>query len=320
MFFRRALSVLPRRLLILGTVSAFASAVSASETISYSYDALGRLVQVARTGNVNSGLSAKYSYDRADNRINVLVASDSACAGVTFKIASNGAVTEGISSVFTVTKSGTSASSCSVSYATSNGTAVLPGDYTSATAVLVFTSSQASKTVSVATIDDTVVETAETFTMALSNPSGGSALGAPSSATATINDNDSSANQAPTPVNDAGSQQTCSDVYYNVLANDTDPEGNYPLALVSVSPTKFSVSGSSIEYIAPGTSGTAVATYTVRDSLGATATGTLTVTVTGTTRTCTLSAAQSGTVTSDTAAPTDGDPDSTPDGSPEQPQ
>jgi hypothetical protein len=46
---------------------------SASETISYTYDALGRVVQVSRTGTVNNGVTANYSYDRADNRTNVTV-------------------------------------------------------------------------------------------------------------------------------------------------------------------------------------------------------------------------------------------------------
>jgi hypothetical protein len=40
----------------------------ASETISYTYDAKGRLIQVAHTGTVNNGVTTNYAYDRADNR------------------------------------------------------------------------------------------------------------------------------------------------------------------------------------------------------------------------------------------------------------
>ncbi|MBW3634619.1 MAG: hypothetical protein KY456_16490 [Chloroflexi bacterium] len=40
----------------------------ATETITYSYDARGRLVQVARTGTVNNGVTTTHQYDRADNR------------------------------------------------------------------------------------------------------------------------------------------------------------------------------------------------------------------------------------------------------------
>lgn len=50
-----------------------ATAASASETITYTYDALGRLVQVARSGTVNNGASAGYTYDPANNRTNVTV-------------------------------------------------------------------------------------------------------------------------------------------------------------------------------------------------------------------------------------------------------
>lgn len=47
------------------------SAAYASETIAYTYDALGRLVQVSRSGTVNNGASAAYNYDPANNRTNV---------------------------------------------------------------------------------------------------------------------------------------------------------------------------------------------------------------------------------------------------------
>jgi hypothetical protein len=40
----------------------------ATETISYSYDARARLVQVARAGTVNNGVTTSFQFDRADNR------------------------------------------------------------------------------------------------------------------------------------------------------------------------------------------------------------------------------------------------------------
>jgi hypothetical protein len=48
-------------------------AANASETLTYTYDALGRVVKVSRTGTVNNGVTANYSYDHADNRTNVTV-------------------------------------------------------------------------------------------------------------------------------------------------------------------------------------------------------------------------------------------------------
>jgi YD repeat-containing protein len=40
----------------------------ASETVTYTYDAKGRLVKVAHTGTVNNNVVANYSFDGADNR------------------------------------------------------------------------------------------------------------------------------------------------------------------------------------------------------------------------------------------------------------
>lgn len=273
------------------------------ETVTYHYDAQGRLVKVARAGTVNNGTTACYAYDDADNRTNVAVSTATDCAGpgvsfsvnnvsvteggnlvftvqktgsaaatinidyatangtasagsdytaksgtlsflttdtsktvsvattddgtfesaetlflnlsnptggatvsdgqgqgtindnddcsaVSYTIASNGAVTEGANSVFTVTKAGSTSASCAVNYATAGGTAASGSDFTAASGTLTFTSSQTSRTVSVATADDTGRENSETFTMSLSSPNNGASLGSPSTATATINDND----------------------------------------------------------------------------------------------------------------------------------
>jgi YD repeat-containing protein len=47
------------------------SAAWAAETITYTYDARGRLIKVVHTGNVNNNVQACYKYDKADNRVNV---------------------------------------------------------------------------------------------------------------------------------------------------------------------------------------------------------------------------------------------------------
>ena len=56
-------------------LAGIAIAAWANETITYTYDARGRLVKVVRTGSVNNNVSANYSYDKADNRTNVNVVS-----------------------------------------------------------------------------------------------------------------------------------------------------------------------------------------------------------------------------------------------------
>lgn len=309
-----------RRPALFAVLLATAAPASAAETITYTYDARGRLVQVARSGTVNNGVNASYSYDNADNRTNVTVtgsggggapsfsindvsatesgnlvftvtktgsttssysvnfaaangsaaagsdytttsgtltfttseatktasvatiddtAVESAetvllnlsgatggatisdaqgigtindndgaatCNGVSFTVASNAAVTEGANSAFTVTKSGTTSNSCSISYATANGSAAAGSDYTAGSGTLTFTSAQTSQTINVATADDAAVESAETFSISLSSPTGGSTVGTPGSATATINDNDTPAGTSFS-INDSGATE-----------------------------------------------------------------------------------------------------------------
>lgn len=48
-----------------------AGAAHATETVSYTYDAKGRLVQVVHSGSVNNGVNTQYTHDKADNRTKV---------------------------------------------------------------------------------------------------------------------------------------------------------------------------------------------------------------------------------------------------------
>lgn len=62
----------PVALVIVGAVT-LASAALAAETVTYRYDARGRLVKVERSGSVNNGVNTSYTYDKADNRTNKTV-------------------------------------------------------------------------------------------------------------------------------------------------------------------------------------------------------------------------------------------------------
>ncbi|HEY0623275.1 hypothetical protein [Sphingomonas sp.] len=57
----------------LAALTGLAAAALASETVTYSYDARGRLVAVKHSGTVNNNVQANYSYDKADNRTNKTV-------------------------------------------------------------------------------------------------------------------------------------------------------------------------------------------------------------------------------------------------------
>jgi hypothetical protein len=56
------------RLLCAFAVLGLAVPAFATETITYTYDAKGRLIKVVRIGTVNNNVETTYTYDKADNR------------------------------------------------------------------------------------------------------------------------------------------------------------------------------------------------------------------------------------------------------------
>lgn len=182
--------------LIVSLAIALSSPAWSGETQTYVYDELGRLVSVTHSGTVNSNLKATYCHDAAGNRTQYK--SDSTGGTVACMVQnpanlaiSNASVTEGGSLVFTVTRSGNTATAVSASYATASGTATSGSDFTAASGTVSFAANQTTATITVATIDDAVVESAETLTVTLSAPSNGASITVPTG-TGTINDNDSS--------------------------------------------------------------------------------------------------------------------------------
>jgi len=78
----------------------------------------------------------------------------------------------------TVTRSNGLAGAVTVDYIAENGTAVSGADFSPASGTLTWTQSEGgSKSITVNLINDTTVETDETFTVTLSNPQGGAGLG-----------------------------------------------------------------------------------------------------------------------------------------------
>lgn len=164
-----------------------------TETITYTYDALGRLVAAQSTGSVNNSQVRSSCYDSAGNRTQYR--SDNAggfasCSGgapaptptptptptpgPSFSI-NDVSGTEGAALVFTITRAGVSSGSYSVTYATASGSATTQ-DYNSTSGTLTFASGQMSLTLSVVTKADIKAEGTEIFYVNLSNPSGGATI------------------------------------------------------------------------------------------------------------------------------------------------
>ncbi len=80
---------------------------------------------------------------------------------------------EGNQLTFTVSKLGLTSQNYQVDYTTNNGSAVATSDFISQSGSLTFTSSESSKTVTIVSVDNNAIESTETFTLVLSNPSGG---------------------------------------------------------------------------------------------------------------------------------------------------
>jgi len=178
--------------MLTGLAFATAAPAFAQETITYTYDNKGRLVTVnhGSTGP-NAGVNASYTYDNADNRTNVTVsgiAPPPTCVGVSFAVG-NSSANEGSNLSFTVTKSGSTSDTCTVNYATANGTAVSGTNYTAKSGTLSFASGTTSQPVTVTTIDDHVVTGALTMKLNLSSPSGSATITA-AQGTGTINNID----------------------------------------------------------------------------------------------------------------------------------
>lgn len=193
-----------RSLLLSGTACALfmsGTPASASETTSFTYDALGRLIATNRTGGPSNGVNMATCFDSAGNRIryDTATAAPAACPVVpptptplptpSFSIDNAAAVAEGGTLVFTVTRIGAASVTYSVNYSSTGGTATSGSDFIATAGTLTFLPSETSKTVTVATIDDGAVESTEAMKVVLSSPSGGATI-TTAQGIGTITDND----------------------------------------------------------------------------------------------------------------------------------
>jgi YD repeat-containing protein len=254
---------------------------SAAETITYSYDALGRLITTTKAGGPRAGKTNAQRYDPAGNR-NARVSGQTLpveATAVTFSLIGPGSVARGSRAVFQVSKTGPAAAVVTLSFATANGSATSPADYAAASGVLSFRSWETLKTLPILTTDDGLASPAKQFSVTISAPSAGGSI-ATGNAQATIA---ASLGTAPVTNPDELTVGTCSGNSANVVANDSDPYGGYPLVLVSVGGSIFGqvtiTSPTTIRYNAFGTPGSDTIIYTVKNTAGKTATGILNVAI-----------------------------------------
>ena len=116
----------------------------------------------------------------------------SSASAVTMQFSATGyVVNENAGSVVVnVTRSGNTSSASTINYATTNGSAIQPSDYTSTSGSLQFAAGETLKTFIIPIVDDALIEGNETINVVLSSPDSGAIEGAPFTSTITILDDD----------------------------------------------------------------------------------------------------------------------------------
>jgi subtilisin-like proprotein convertase family protein len=144
-----------------------------------------------------------------------------AIATLSFSAVSYGGIEDCGVIVVTVNRSGNTAPTMSVRYATADGSASSRTDYTSGSGTLIFGPGDTSKSIPILISEDSHVEGTETASITLSNAQGGAVLGSP--ATASIVIIDDAAEAAGNPINDS-TIFVCQH-YHDLLNREPDPSG-----------------------------------------------------------------------------------------------
>ena len=148
---------------------------------------------VVTVDDATVSLGASYRY-RVRATTGSVVSDWSNIAAVAVNVASlqfseaTATVAEGGAVTLTVTRTGDITGEATVDFTTVSGTATSPADFTAESGTLTFAADETSKTITVQTRSDALAEDGEAFTVQLSNPSVGVALGAASAVTVTITD------------------------------------------------------------------------------------------------------------------------------------
>jgi hypothetical protein len=157
-----------------GSAKAPADYTATTGTRTFAAGELSKQVAVAVVGDALDELHETYSLDLS-NPVGATLG-DARGAGtildndpqVSLSVDDVSAPEGGQSATFTLSLSRESGKIVTVDYATVDGTAAAPSDYASRSGTIIFMAGETSKTVSVALVQDAVVEPDETFTLALS--------------------------------------------------------------------------------------------------------------------------------------------------------
>jgi uncharacterized repeat protein (TIGR01451 family) len=205
----------------------------------------------------------------------------------------------------TVNRTGGTDCSVTVQYATANGSATAGSDYTAAGGTLTFGPGVTSQTFAVPIIDDTLFEGNETFTVTISNPGGGAALGATTSATVTVIDNDAAPTLAINNVTQAeGNAGTTNFVFTVTLTGSTALTTNVNYATADGTATAGSdyTATSGTLTFAPGVTTQTISVPVIGDTTNE-ANETFTDTLSSPTNATIATATGTGTIVNDDAQP-----------------
>jgi hypothetical protein len=171
------------RIQVFDTAGTFKRAYGSSGTLGGEFD--------RPTATATGAGQAVYVNDGSDNsRIQKFRDSSAAAATFAFSSATYSHAEQAGSATITVQRGGDVSAPVNIHYATANGTATAPADYTATSGTFNFAVGEATKTFNVVILDDEENEGDQTINLTLSIPSFGDSLGAPSAAVLTILDDD----------------------------------------------------------------------------------------------------------------------------------
>jgi thiamine pyrophosphokinase len=242
-----------------------------------------------------------------NNSSNVSILLNATATGTLALSSATYSVNEGAGSVtITVNRTGGTDCSVTVDYATANGSATAGSDYTATSGTLTFGPGITSQTFAVPITDDTLFEGNETFTVTISNPGGGATLGATTSATVTIIDNDAPPTLAINNVTQAeGNVGTTNFVFTVTLTGSTalTTTVNYATANGTATAGSDYTATSGTLTFAPGVTSQTISVPVIGDTVNE-ADETFTVTLTSPTNATITTATGTGTIQNDDGQPT----------------